>query len=107
MKNQALKVLAVFAPAAILVTEAVAYSGTSTANTSAASMDGLYAEILSWVNGPLGTILALAAVTVGLGMGIMQQSVAAAIVGIAFAAVVAYGPNILAGITGSAVESVA
>lgn len=106
MKNQALKVLAVFAPTAIVLSEVVAYSsGTNTGTDAVSQMDSLLTEILSWVEGPLGTILAIAAITVGLGMGVMNQSVLAAVTGIAFAAVVSYGPDILQGITGSSVES--
>jgi conjugal transfer pilus assembly protein TraA len=106
MKNQALKVLAVFVPTAILASEAVAYStGTNTGTDALSQMEDLMDEVISWIEGPLGVLLSIAALAVGLGMGIMQQSIGAAIIGIGFAAVISYGPSIIGGVAGSSAEA--
>ena len=103
-KNKATALLATLAPALVAGTSALAftYDAAYTGAADLVQMNTLLGQILGWVDGPLGTILAIAALTVGLGMGIMQQSVGAAIIGIGFAAVVNYGPDILQGISGAA-----
>lgn len=102
--NKATGLLATIIPASVLVGAALAHdaAGFSGTETDLVAMNDLLTQILSWVEGPLGTLLAVSCLVVGLGMGIMQQSVAAVIVGIAMAAVVAYGPGILQGISGAA-----
>jgi|TARA_B110000211_G_scaffold28542_1_gene28921 conjugal transfer pilus assembly protein TraA len=102
--NKATGLLATILPASAMVGVALAHSaaGFSGTETDLVAMNDLLTQILSWIEGPLGTLLAVACLIVGLGMGIMQQSIAAAIVGIAMAAVVAYGPGILQGISGAA-----
>ena len=107
MKTKALALTAMFAPAALILSETLAFtagSSTNTSSTAVQEMDTLLAEIITWINGPLGSLLAVGALIVGLAVGIMQQSAMAAVVGIAFAAVVAYGPNIVQGIAGFAEE---
>ena len=102
MKNTAKKILAIALPSAVVVSQAVAYSVGTTTTRAAGEFDTFLAEVLSWMNGPLGTLLAIVALGVGLTMGIMQQSLIAGIVGIFFAALVNYGPSILQGVSGSA-----
>jgi type IV secretory pathway VirB2 component (pilin) len=102
--NKATGLLATIVPAAAFVGVAIAHDAAtfSGTDTDLVAMNTLLTQILSWVEGPLGTLLAVACLTVGLGMGIMQQSIASVIVGIGMAAVVAYGPDILQGISGAA-----
>jgi hypothetical protein len=65
-------------------------------------MDTFLAVLISWISGPLGTILAIAALTIGLAIGVTQQSLMAGAVGLFFAAIVNYGPDILQGVSGAA-----
>jgi hypothetical protein len=104
--NKALAIAAILAPSTFFLTDAVAYGVGDTTDTAGAvfELDGLLSEVLSWIQGPLGTLIAIAALTVGLAVGIMQQTVMAAVVGIGFAAVIAYGPDVLQGIAGSSAE---
>ena len=102
MKNSAKKILAFAAPMAVIGSQAVAYTVGTNTTGAAGEFDTFLAEILVWLNGPLGTLLAIVALGVGLTMGIMQQSLVAGIVGIFFAALVNYGPSILQGVSGSA-----
>jgi type IV secretory pathway VirB2 component (pilin) len=102
-KNIATGLLLSLAPLAVLTVEVAAYSaGTSTGTDALGSFDTLLTEIIGWIDGPLGTLLAVAALGVGLAMGVVQQSIMAAVTGIFFAAVVNYGPQILEGISGAA-----
>lgn len=104
--NKAVALAVMFAPVAFLATEVVAYSiGTNTGSDALGQFETLLGTIVGWIDGPLGTLLAVVALGVGLSMGVMQQSIAAAVIGIFFAAVVSYGPDILLGVAGSA-ESV-
>lgn len=105
-KNKALVVIAALAPAAFITAEALAYTvGTETGTDALGQFDSFLGEIVSWIDGPLGTLLAVVALGVGLTMGIMQQSLVAGIVGIFFAALVSYGPSILQGVAGAAESS--
>jgi type IV secretory pathway VirB2 component (pilin) len=99
----ALALMVAFTPVALIAAEAVAYTiGTNTGTDALGSFETLLGTIMSWIEGPLGTLLAVVALGVGLAMGVMQQSIIAAVIGIFFAAVVSYGPNILLGVAGSA-----
>jgi conjugal transfer pilus assembly protein TraA len=102
--NKAMVLLATLSPLALVGTQALAftYDAAYTGSQDLEQMNILLGQIVSWIDGPLGSILAVAALTVGLGMGIMQQSIGAAIIGIGFAAAVNYGPEIIQGISGAA-----
>lgn len=102
-KNKALTLFAIFAPVALIAGEAIAYTtGTNTGNDAMGQFDNFLGVVVGWIDGPLGTLLAVIALGVGLTMGIMQQSLVAGIVGIFFAALVSYGPAILQGVAGAA-----
>lgn len=100
--TKASALIASLAPLALITAEVVAYSAGAATTGALGSFDTLLTEIMSWIQGPLGTLLAVVALGVGLAMGIMQQSIMAAVVGIFFAAVVNYGPTILEGVSGAA-----
>ena len=100
--NTAQVLLAALAPAAFITVEVIAYTAGTATTGAAASFDALLTEIMGWISGPLGTLLAVVALGVGLAIGVMQQSIMAAVVGIFFAAVVNYGPGILEGVSGAA-----
>ena len=65
--------------------------------------DVAVAQMVDWLEGGLGQLLSLAALAVGLGIGIVQQSIMAVVVGIGMAIAVFYGPGILTGIISGAV----
>lgn len=51
-----------------------------------------------WTQGILGRIIALGALIVGIAFGLVRQNIIAAVVGIAMAIVLQYGPNVIEGI---------
>jgi conjugal transfer pilus assembly protein TraA len=108
--NTAKRLLAGLAPVGATAHVALGYSAgdaTAAASTTAtdagmAQLDSLLINIINWLEGPLGTLLAIAALLIGLGIGIMNQSIAAVILGIAMGAIVNYGAEIIQGISGEA-----
>lgn len=67
-----------------------------TGNAIAAnSFDVFEATILTWVNGPLGVGLAVTALVIGGGAGIIKSSPLSALVGVVLAAMFAWGPNVI------------
>jgi conjugal transfer pilus assembly protein TraA len=81
------KVAALVAPAAVL--------SAAVAGTGGTEFGPIVTQLTDWLEGGLGQVLALAALAVGLGIGVIQQSVLAVVVGIAMAVAVFYGPNVL------------
>ena len=51
-----------------------------------------------WTQGVLGRIIALGALIVGIAFGLVRQNIIAAVVGIAMAIVLQYGPDVIEGI---------
>ena len=100
--NKALALSAALVPA-LSVGFAVAFTqGTAGTTDGLTEMDTFLGVLISWISGPLGTVLAIAALTIGLAIGVTQQSLMAGAVGLFFAALVNYGPNILQGVSGAA-----
>ena len=57
--------------------------------------------LTNWATGTLGKTLSLAMFVVGIAAGITQQSVMAAVVGIAGALVMNYGPTVITNVFGA------
>jgi len=76
-------------------------SGQAMAGGGGTEFQNVYDLISGWSNGVLGQTLGIASLLVGLGMGVIKQSVMAAVVGISIAMVAAYGPDIVAGVVSS------
>ena len=55
----------------------------------------VYTLLQNWATGTLGKIIALGALIVGIGFGLVRQSVIAAVIGIAMAMVLSYGPDVI------------
>lgn len=55
----------------------------------------IHDQLSLWVNGTLGKTLGIAALLVGLGIGVIKQSVMAAVVGVSVALVAGYGPDVI------------
>lgn len=80
-----------------LVAMGPAFAGTD--NT----FDSVVQMLTNWATGSLGKLIAIAAFIVGMGIGMIRQSVMAAVVGVAFALVMFYGPTIIGNIVTFAV----
>jgi conjugal transfer pilus assembly protein TraA len=81
---------------ALLVTGS-AMAGTDT------TFDTIYNQVKAWAEGSLGKLLAVSAFIVGMGIGLVRQSVMAIVLGLAFALIMFYGPGIMESIVTFAV----
>lgn len=61
----------------------------------------VYDQLTGWSNGTLGKVLGVAALLVGLGVGVIKQSVIAAVVGVAMALTAGFGPGVIDGVISS------
>ena len=68
------------------------------AGTGGEEFQDVYDLLEEWATGTLGKIIALGALIVGIGFGLVRQSVIAAVVGIAMALVLNFGPTVISGI---------
>lgn len=59
----------------------------------------IYDQISGWTEGTLGKTLGVSALLVGLGLGVIKQSVMSAVVGVAMALVAGFGPGIIDSVT--------
>lgn len=82
---------AISAPVVAGVTSAVAGGGGT-------EFTAISTQLQGWLEGGLGQVLALGSLAVGLGIGIVQQSIMSVVVGIAMSIAVFYGPGVLTGI---------
>jgi hypothetical protein len=100
--NKALALTAALVPLAFVGFAVAFTAGTAGVGNGLVEMDTFLSVLISWISGPLGTILAIAALTIGLAIGVTQQSLMAGAVGLFFAAIVNYGPDTLQGVSGAA-----
>ena len=85
---------------AILLAAGSVFAGTTgngglAGGTTSAEFDDLWNMLVGWSSGSLGKIISLAAVIVGIGAGLLRQSVAAAVIGISMAVIFQWGPGII------------
>jgi conjugal transfer pilus assembly protein TraA len=95
MKREALRKLT---SAAVLAAPAAVVAGAAVAGSGGTEFGAIVLQLTDWLEGGLGQVLALGALAVGLGIGIVQQSIMSVVVGIAMAIAVFYGPGVLTGI---------
>ena len=100
MERRSLKRIAAIAAMGAPV---VAVTGAAVAGAGGAEFDTVATQLTDWLEGGLGQVLALAALAVGLGIGVIQQSVMAVVVGVSMAIAVFYGPGVLTGIITAAI----
>lgn len=100
-KNQTLKI-AGFVGLSIAACAMSVYAG-----TGGEEFQDVYDLLEEWATGTLGKIIALGALIVGIGFGLVRQSVIAAVVGIAMALVLNFGPTVISGIVTATGESAA
>lgn len=91
-KSQRVGVLVVLLVAIALV-PAMALAGT--ADTE---FQPMFQKILDWTQGFLGKSLAVGAVLIGAGVGLYYQSFGPAVMGLAMALILAFGPGAIQGI---------
>lgn len=60
----------------------------------------IYDQVSGWTNGTLGKTMGVAALLVGLGIGVIKQSVMAAVVGVSMALVAGFGPDVIDNVVG-------
>ena len=70
-------------------------AGMANAGTGGTEFDTMYQMVVDWTEGTLGKLLAVAAFLIGMGMGIVRQSIIAIVLGIGFALALAYAPAII------------
>lgn len=58
----------------------------------------IYDQLSGWVNGTLGKTIGVASLLVGLGIGVIKQSVMAAVVGVSISLVAGFGPDVIDGV---------
>lgn len=76
-------------------TAMVLATSVATAGTGGTEFDAMFTMIKDWAEGSLGKLLAVAAFLIGMGMGIVKQSIIAICLGIGFALALAYTPAII------------
>ena len=68
--------------------------GSASAGTDT-TFDSIYTTVKGWAEGSLGKLLAVSAFIIGMGIGLVRQSVMAIVLGLAFALIMFYGPAIM------------
>lgn len=91
IKSSDLTALVIFVA---LATSAIA--GTDV--TFGTSTTGPLGTLTNWMTGSMGQLFAIGALAVGLGVGIVKQSIMAVVIGIAVALAASTGPTVLAAI---------
>lgn len=71
------------------------------AGAGGSEFDGVYTTLTDWSQGTLGKIISLGMILTGIGMGVVRQSVAAIVVGIAGGLALFNAPTVLDGIVGA------
>lgn len=80
----------------IVVASGIILPGLVFAGTGGTAEFGqIYTTVQGWLQGTLGKVIALSALGVGLGMGVVRQSIMAVVLGVAMGLATYYGPQIL------------
>lgn len=85
----------------ILLAMAILSPQVALAGAGGTEFTQVYDQLTGWANGTLGKVLGVAALLVGLGVGVIKQSVIAAVVGIAMALTAGFGPGVIDGVVSS------
>jgi conjugal transfer pilus assembly protein TraA len=65
------------------------------AGSGGTEFEDIYDLLMGWSQGTLGKVMAVGMFLVGIGMGIVRQSVTAAVTGVGGALVLNYGPTVI------------
>jgi conjugal transfer pilus assembly protein TraA len=79
----------------LLLATLMVLGGTAFAGTGGTTFDTIYTTVRGWAEGTLGKLLAVSAFIIGMGIGIVRQSVLAIVLGLAFAVSLAYAPAVI------------
>ncbi len=85
------KALFAFVFGLAMVLPGLALAGTA----GTAEFGTIYTTVQGWLQGTLGKVIALSALAVGLGMGVVRQSIMAVVLGVAMGLSTYYGPTVL------------
>jgi conjugal transfer pilus assembly protein TraA len=70
-------------------------------NGGNAAFGALATQLIEWSQGSLGIIIAVAALLVGLSIGVVKQSMMAVVLGLGIAIALYYGPTVITGLLAS------
>lgn len=100
--NKALALMAVLAPMAVVSGVAIAFNvGDGASGTDGiAEMDTALGVLVSYIDGPLGSIIAIVSFIVGLAIAGFTQSLIPIGIGVLVALLANYGPAIIQGAAG-------
>ncbi len=101
MKSQKLLSIAFFATATLLIAGTAYASSDTTFGTVAGG--GPVGTMSGWLQGSMGRMFSIGALAVGLGIGIVKQSVMAVAVGTGIALAASAGPTVLGAIFTAAI----
>jgi len=87
-----MKLKSAFAALPMILFAGAAMAGSDT------TFDGIVSTLIGWLEGDLGTLMAVSALAVGLGIGIARATAVPAVVGLVVALFANYGPSVLQGI---------
>lgn len=92
------------APLALLFAlGAAAVSGLAIAGTGGNAQFGqLSTQMIGWAQGSLGIVIAVAALLVGLSIGVVKQSMMAVVTGMGIAIALYYGPTVISSLLSAA-----
>jgi|KBSMisStandDraft_5_1062788.scaffolds.fasta_scaffold922292_2 conjugal transfer pilus assembly protein TraA len=79
----------------LLVATLMVVASTASAGAGGTTFDTIYTTVRGWAEGTLGKLLAVSAFLIGMGIGIVRQSVLAIVLGLAFAVSLAYAPAVI------------
>ncbi len=102
MKHKNMTLLAAVAVATILASGAVLAGADATFGTTGAGV-GPVGTMSGWLQGSMGKMFAIGALAVGLGIGIVKQSVMSVAVGTGIALAASTGPTVLSAIFTAAI----
>lgn len=83
---------------AIFLSALLFMAGAAMAGAGGTEFTQIHDQISGWVNGTLGKTIGVASLLVGLGIGVIKQSVMAAVVGVSIALVAGFGPDVIDGV---------
>lgn len=98
------KILTKYAPAAAVLMLMAVRAYAADGQGGGEEFNDVWELLAGWSQGVLGRIIALGAVIVGIGFGLVRQSVIAAAVGIAMALVLQFAPTVIENIIGATAD---
>lgn len=98
------KIFTKYAPAAALMMFMAVRAYAADGQGGGEEFNDVWELLAGWSQGVLGRIIALGAVIVGIGFGLVRQSVIAAAVGIAMALVLQFAPTVIENIIGATAD---